>query len=207
MQQINLYQSHLKKQEPVVSFNQLSISTLILVFLLASVYSYNIYKLNTAQTTLKNLNVQLAQKSQALALIKNSRPQIKKNVSLKDKLVTLENDIVSKQIVLDVLSGKKLGNTTGFANYFEGLARQVTNGVWLTKLHFLDGGTVMDLQGKTQQPELVAKYLKALATEQVFNGTEFNSFIIQRNEKDKPLLFKFNNYLKSTAKSVELSRR
>jgi len=207
MQQINLYQSHLKKQEPVVSFNQLGISTAILLVLLASVYGYNSYKLNTAQATLKNLNVQLAQKSKALEIIKNGRPQVKKNISLKDKLVALENDLVSKQLVLDVLSDKKLGNTTGFANYFEGLARQVTTGVWLTRLHFLDGGTVMDLQGKTQQPELVAKYLKALATEHVFNGTEFNSFIIQRNEKNKPLLFKFNNYLKSTAKSLELSHR
>ena len=206
MQQINLYHNKLKKKVLLFSFLRLTHASLALLIILGLVQAANEYLYYSTKSQI-NLNENLlTEKTQRLNVFQASLPKMQRDLNLQVKLHQLEKDLINKQTVLDVLSNKKLGNTTGFTQHFEGLARQTIQGLWITRAHFLQGGTELDIQGKSNHPDLVPKYLQALSSENAFKGTEFNSFIIQKNTKDNTLEFKLNNI--TSAKPVaELTKR
>ena len=208
MQQINLYHVKLKKKLLLFSFQRLLHASLTLLFLLGFIQAYNEYNYYSTQISFKDQTKQLAQSTKRFHTLQANLPTLKKDQSLTIKLKKLEQDIINKQLVLSILSDKKLGNTDGFIKHFEGLARQSINGLWITRAHFIEGGTVLDIQGKSRTPELVPKYLQGLSTESAFKGSEFNSFVIQKNAKTRLHEFKFNNIKSSQTRSnVELTKR
>jgi len=207
MQQINLYHAQLRKPDVLLSSSHLIQGSIALIVLLGLIQFYNQYQHYSSKTKIQKLNTQLSSKNTLLTTFQNSLPKVKKDLNLKDKLTQLEVDLVNKQTVLNVLSEKKLGNTEGFSKQFVGLARQTIKDLWLTKIHFLQGGTVLDIEGKAKQPTLVPQYLQALSSETIFNGTEFNSFIINRNENNTTLKFRLSNTSKMTNKQARLTSR
>jgi len=208
MQQINLYHISLKKKLLLFSFQRLLHASIALLFLLIFIQGYNEYNYYSTQITFKAKTKQLAESTQRFNTLQTNLPALRKDQSLTIKLKQLEQDIINKQLVLSILSDKKLGNTEGFTKHFEGLARQSINGLWITRAHFIEGGTVLDIQGQSRAPELVPKYLQGLSSESAFKGSEFNSFVIQKNTKTKLHEFKFNNIKSSqTRTNVELTKR
>lgn len=193
MQQINLYHDKLKKEKLILSFKHVLYGSVALLFFLGFIQGINEYIYYSTRAQLNAKAKVLEAKTQHLINFQASLPKVQRDRSLNVKLRKLEKDLISKQTVLDVLSNEKLGNTTGFTQHFEGLARQSIQGLWITRAHFTQGGTVLDIQGKSNQPDLVPKYLQALSGENAFKGTELDSFIIQKNSKENILEFKFNN--------------
>lgn len=206
MQQINLYHKKLKKNALLFSSLRLTQGSLVLLIVLGLFQAINEYRYYSTQSQISTSTKLLTEKTQRLSLFQASLPKTQRDLSLKVKLQQLEKDLINKQTVLDVLSNKKLGNTTGFAHHFEGLARQSIQGLWITRAHFLQGGTVLDIQGKSNHPDLVPKYLQALSAENAFKGSEFNSFIIQKKSKSSILEFKLNNISAENSK-VEFTKR
>ena len=203
MQQINLYHSSLIKKLVALSFGQLVLGSIGLLVLLAVIQAYNEYSYYSSKSLLAQKQQQLVVATKNFTLLKSTLPKLQKDPSLGLKLKQFEKDLNSKQVVLAILSDKKLGNTAGFTSHFEGLARQSISGLWITRAHFIKGGTVLDIQGKSQKPELVPQYLQALSSETAFKGTEFNSFVIQHDKKNKIHEFKLNNL----SSKVELTSR
>lgn len=198
MQQINLYHASLRKQILRFSAQRLLQGSLVLSILLVLWHAVNVFQLYNLQSHLNTNNTLLAEKKNQLLTLQASLPKVKKDDNLDTTLKKLELDLINKQAVLSVLSERKLGNTNGFTKHFESLARQTIEGLWLTKLHFMQGGTVLDFQGQSVRPELVPQYLQALSSEAAFKGTEFDSFILQREKANKSkkynaLSFKINN--------------
>ncbi len=193
MQQINLYKENLRKKVLLLSMQHLSQATLALVVLLGLWHGVNIYQLTSLQTDINHAKTMLATKQKKLQHLEARLPKLRKDPKFQNQLSLLEKDLVNKQAVLSILSNQKLGNTKGFTAYFEGLARQTINGLWLTKLYFMQGGRQLNIQGQLKQPELLPKYLQALSNEAIFKGTEFKHFIIQREDKNKALSFVLNN--------------
>ncbi len=97
-----------------------------------------------------------------------------------DRLVTEKK---TKTDVVNLLSGRSLGNTTGFSPYLEGLAREIMTGVWLREINIRNGGNDLSIAGSTLDPKLVPKYLRRLSNEAIFSGTDFRSFEMHRQEK------------------------
>ena len=89
----------------------------------------------------------------------------------------------TKDDVVNLLAGQSLGNSTGFSPYLEGLARQITAGVWLKEVTIRNGGNDLYIAGSTLDPKLVPQYLRRLSKESVFSGTDFKSFEMHRQEK------------------------
>jgi len=198
MQQINLYNKNLRKKSVIFSFTHLSYGSLSLLIFLALWQSISHYQVYSLQKKIGLAKTSLNQKQQQLSIFQDSLPKIKKDTGLKLKLAQLEKELISKQTILEILSDQKLGNTHGFTDHFEGLARQTIKGLWLTKLHFIHGGTELSIQGHSKKPELLPKYLQALSSEAAFKGTEFNHFVIQREEKNRSLTFSLNNIRSSS---------
>ena len=207
MQQINLYQERLKKQKLLISFNNSLIASVCLIIFFVVMQSHAQYTIFLSQKNIKELNQELTAKTKKLEKFKQQLPKIQQDLSLDSKLATLEEKLIHKQKILDTLSGKKLGNTQGFSQQFEGLAKQTIDGLWLTKLHFLEGGTILDFQGRTNNPSLVPRYLLALSTERVFKGTEFHSFMLHKQPEQPLLDFKFNNLPTIPKSNIKLSQR
>lgn len=208
MQHINLYHISLKKKLLALSFQRLIQASIGLLLVLGITQLFNEYNYYSTQTTLEEKTENFSASTKRYNSLQASLPVLSKDHSLTANLKKLEQDIINKQLVLSVLSDKKLGNTGGFTKHFEGLARQSLSGLWITRAHFIEGGTVLDIQGKSRIPELVPKYLQGLSSESAFKGSEFNSFVIQKNPKTKLHEFKFNN-LESSQKqtNVELTKR
>lgn len=89
----------------------------------------------------------------------------------------------TKADVANLLAGQSLGNTTGFSPYLEGLARQITTGVWLKQISIHNGGNDLYIAGSSLDPKLVPLYLRRLSNEAAFSGTDFRSFEMHRQEK------------------------
>ncbi len=201
MQQINLYNKSLRKKILVLSLQLLSQSSLALLLFLGLWHGINTYQVFSLKTQITNTQKILADKQKHLQAFQASLPKLKNDLSLKVKLTRLEKDLINKQAVLNILSDQKLGNTMGFTGNFEALARRTIKGLWLTKLNFIQGGTVVDIQGYSEKPELLPQYLQALSSEAAFKGTEFNHFIIQRKKKNKVLSFTLNNINVATSET------
>ena len=60
---------------------------------------------------------------------------------LKQQVEGFKKDVVTKQQVLDALSGQSFGNTSGFSGFFQGLAEQNVTGLWITNLNIRNGTT------------------------------------------------------------------
>jgi len=201
MQHINLYHKTLKKKSLVFSFQRMVSGAVALLIVLGLIQVINEVVYYSTQSQLKDNAKLLLERSQRLTTLQASLPKLQSDSNLKAQLKHVEKDLISKQRVLSVLSNKKLGNTSGFTQQFTGLARQTIQGLWITRAHFIQGGTVLDIQGKSNHPDLVPKYLQALSSEDAFKGTEFNSFIIQKNTDNNILEFKFNNILSEKSNS------
>jgi Tfp pilus assembly protein PilN len=196
MQQINLFQASLRTPRQWLSASQLTIAVSVLFGVLIAVSSVQWWWLNRSNSQLqaaKQSQLTLAQRvdqlSKQIALSSNDS-DLKK--SLSDK----ESELEDKQYVLQALTGKHFGNTSGFAEQFTGLARQHVNGVWLTGLYIHAGGEKLNLQGSAYEAELVPRLLQRLAQEPSFQGIEFKTMLMQRAEKSTQIDFD----LRSTAK-------
>lgn len=207
MQQINLYHSSLIKKKITLSFSHLVQGSIGLLVLITVIQAYNEYTYYSSKSLLIDKQQQLVVATKNFALLKSTLPKLNKDPSLALKLKQLDKDLSSKKVVLSILSDKKLGNTAGFTSHFEGLARRAINGLWITRAHFIKGGTILDIQGKSQQPELVPQYLQALSSEEAFKGTEFNSFVIQHDSKNKIHEFKLNNLSSGPSSKMGLTSR
>lgn len=196
MQQINLFQASLRTPRQWLSVSQLAMAVSVLIGVLIALSSAQWWWLNRSNSQLqaaKQAQLKLAQRvdqlSKQIALSSNDS-ELKK--SLSDK----QSELQDKQYVLQALTGKHFGNTSGFAEQFIGLARQHVNGVWLTGLYIHAGGEKLNLQGSAYEAELVPRLLQRLAQEPSFQGIEFKTMLMQRAEKSTQIDFD----LRSTAK-------
>ncbi len=179
-QQINLYQPIFRKKRVALStIAMLQVFALSLA-LLGAWYGYALYQLQQIEaeqaTTTNNLN---DMRTRFAELETKQRDQVPSK--LLDSEIRRVSDVVDERIqIVDVLSGGSFGNTRGFSQQFEALARQHVDGSWLTIINIGDGGVFVGLKGMTHAPELVPIYLQRLLTEDVFAKVAFNVMVLER---------------------------
>lgn len=182
VQQINLYQDDFRPRREWLSAANLArggIALGVLLVLYSLLISWNFYRAasleQSQQARLDALTSQLAEARRAF-------PPAARDLQLAEAVNKKQQDVARKRRVLDTLSGQSFGNTHGFADHFAALARQRTEGVWLTGVRIAQGGTRFDVRGGTLEPDLVPRFLKNLSAEQAFAGTEFKQFLMHKDE-------------------------
>ena len=182
VQQINLYQDEFRPQrEALTAANLIKGSVVLLVLLVAysGLISWDFYRAGSAKA---EQQVRLAGLKQELERTRRAYPAVAKDLRLTQAVQEKKSQVAKKRRVLDTLTGQTFGNTQGFAQHLEALARQRTEGIWLTHLHIGQGGSRFDVNGGTLEPELVPRFLKKLSAEKVFSGTEFKYFLMQKDD-------------------------
>jgi hypothetical protein len=188
MQQVNLYQDELKKQKLNYSAAVLVQLCLVLIIVFSAFAGFRYFQLQQHQQTLAE-----QQQKQKLVMAELQKIQAelslrKKDAALAKRITDKTKELANKQKVLGILSRDEFGNTEGFIEHISGLARQRIDGLWLTQIRIAEGGTNISLKGSTSRSSLLPKYLQRLSAEKAFNGTEFESLVMARQEKKKQWL-------------------
>ena len=188
MQQVNLYQEELKTPKLNYSASVLLQLCLVLILAFSAFAGFRYFQLQQHQAELAQLQQKQKLAMAELQKIQNELSLRKKDTSLTKKINDKTRELTNKQKVLGILSRDEFGNTDGFIEHISGLARQRIDGLWLTQIRIADGGTNVSLKGSTSRSSLLPKYLQRLSAEKAFNGTEFESLLMARQEKKKQWL-------------------
>ncbi len=188
LQQVNLYQDELKKVKLNYSALMLMQLSIILLIVFSAAAGFRYFQLQQHQASL--VEKQQRQKI-AMAELQKIQAELslrKKDAALTKRIMDKTKELSNKQKVVGILSRDEFGNTKGFIEHVSGLARQRLDGLWLTQIRIAGGGTNISLQGTTSKAELLPKYLQRLSAEKAFAGTEFQSLVMNRQEKKKQWL-------------------
>lgn len=183
MQQVNLYQADFRKEKKPFSAQNLLQVVVVLAVLLTAGYAFSYWQLTLSHQELASLQQQKQLAEQRLVELRKTHPPLAKNPRLTQDIERYQQWVNVRQQAINVLSEKRFGNTEGFASYFTGLAKQRLDGVWLTELSFNEGGRKLGMQGSALKPELVPQFLQRLSNEDVFTGTRFRSFVMNRERE------------------------
>ena len=153
-------------------------------------------RITTATAAIDDLILNLQERSQFLA-------QRNADSVLVSRLQELERETMDKGRVLDVLSGRALGNTTGFSGQLAALGRRHPDGLWLHHILISDGGRQVALRGRAVSADLVPRFIDALQTEPVFQGTAFAQFAMTRPQSGGgPLSFSLSTSCGATGEGA-----
>lgn len=188
MQQVNLYQDELKTQKVNYSATVLVQLCLMLIVVFSVVAGFSYFQLQQHQASLAEQQQKQKRVMTELKKIQAELSLRKKDAALAQRINDKSKELANKQKVLSILSRDEFGNTEGFIEHISGLARQRIDGLWLTQIRIADGGTDVSLKGLTSRSSLLPKYLQRLSAEKIFNGTQFESLVMARQEKKKQWL-------------------
>jgi len=187
MQQVNLYQPILRKQEKVFSAKTLLQGNLMVLLGLMLLYGYTSLQTRTMQSRLTQVEQQRDTQAMQLVTLTKQYPVRARDNSLKGRIEQAETELQHKRALLAAVEGLGQGTGVGFSEHLAGLARQDLPQLWLRRI-YLQHDKRLELDGSAYQADEVPVYLQRLTAEQPFIGTNFLSVVIARNEERQGLV-------------------
>lgn len=184
MQQVNLYQPILRKQEKVFSAKTLLQGNLLVLAGLAVIYIYTVFQTQSLQAQLEQTGKQRDEQSKRLTELSAQYPPMAKDASLPARIEEARATVQHKRTVLAAVKNLGLDSEVHFSEHLTGLARQDLPNLWLQRI-FLQYGQQVELQGSAYRAEEVPLYLQRLSEEPAFSGTAFQTVVIARSEAFK----------------------
>lgn len=191
-QQINLYQPIFRRQRQVFSARTLLAAVGVIGAALLSIYAYGYWQVLELEAEV----VQLEGREKAYAAqIAGLDPELgaARHRSIDDELKTLNERLLHQQKLIEILREQPLGSTDGFSDHLAALARQHTDGLWLTRMAIQGGSARMELAGMSTRPELIPEYLQRLGTEPALSGQRFDMLTIERTEGEAAVSFRVSS--------------
>lgn len=183
-QQINLYQPIFRKEEKKFSTVAMMQAVGLVAVGVVALYGYSWWQSQALKTELKRVEQGHAAASKRLADVTKKFGMGKGPGLLDSEIARLENEVVAKQQLREILQRGIFSNTAGFSNYLVSFARQRVPGVWLTGFDITGAAEEMSLAGRTTNPELVPRYMQKLSSEKTLSGIEFRTFQMNRPQPD-----------------------
>lgn len=178
-QQINFYRAEFRNTETSFGASSIAVGCAAVAAAMLVVYMFAIGQLSGID---KELQIFSYQEDAALQRLEQMQPLIgavSGEQTWAQRLDDATRALEEKQLVLSLVQGSTLGDTLGFSRYLRSLARQDTDGLWLTRISLTAQGNRNRLQGKALRAELVATYVQRLADEPPFARQRFNQFQIE----------------------------
>ncbi len=187
-QEINLYKVTPKKEE-FFSFRQIVLAMLGAIALFALITLYDVYDYYLNKKSLTDLQKkQNALNNQLLEVSAKVPPQQTKE-QLELTIKKLQSDLDARKEILSTLSVMQSTKTQGFSGYLRALAEQSFSGIWLTSFVLQGDGSYIKLEGFSQRPEYVPKFLEGLSHEEIFKGKNFKEFHLTVDRKKEVIHF------------------
>ncbi len=184
IQQINLYQPMFRHERRVFSAKAMLACAGIMILGLSLLYGYGRWQVGLLADEVAGLNTQADAARQTLAGLDKRLPKRGKSKLLLTELGRLGKELGEKRRVVAAISEGAVGQRRGFSAYFEGLARQRVEGLWLRNIEISQGGKALSLRGSALRPELVPVLVERLSREAVFAGLQFHTLELERAPGD-----------------------
>ncbi len=177
-QQINFFQGRFRIVHQIFGAKTLLIGCGVVMLAMLLIYGLGLYKMSS---TASELQIVESQETAAIERLQNLRPTIgavSGDKSWSERLDDATRSLREKQLVLSLVHGSTLGDVQGFSRYLTSLARQDTDGLWLTHIGLSAWGDKTRLQGQALRADLVPAFLQRLAEEAPFAEQRFQQFQI-----------------------------
>lgn len=182
MQQINLYQPILRKQEKVFSAKTLLQGNLLVLGGLMLLFAYTLFQTQRLQDQLDEATQQRNERLQRLTTLRTQYPEKVKDNSLQQQVEQLRLQLENSQALLAAVQNYEDNPTQGFSGQLAGLARQDLRSLWLNRIA-VRAQRQLVLEGSALSAQDVPVLIQRLGSEPVFSGTAFQRVEIQANEK------------------------
>lgn len=179
-QQVNLYQPIFRKQEKKFSAKAMLQAVAIILAGIVALFAWTQWQVGQLRGEIARADQQLAASSKRLEEVSRQFGGQARGASVDDEIRQLEQQLVAKQRIRNVLGQGFFSNTRGFSDYFAAFARQHQPGVWLTGFDIVGAAEEMTLKGRSNSDEAVPRYIQKLAAEQRLVGIEFHVFQLAR---------------------------
>ena len=187
-QQINFYRSEYRTTHQKFSSGMLLATCGAIVMAMFVGYGFSMYK---ALGIERELKIVTDQGKAAIARLENFQPGMDAgggDQSWEQRLEEARRSLRDQQLVLGMVADSSLGDTQGFSHHLTSLARQDTEGLWLSYIRLSSLGDNTQLEGLALRADLVPAYLQRLAEEPPFAAQRFTQFQIERPEDSGSLV-------------------
>ncbi|NNG23200.1 PilN domain-containing protein [Massilia sp. ML15P13] len=179
-QQVNLFNPAFLPQKKVLTAPMMGAALLVLVAGIAGLGVVLRAQTVRMQAEADAGATELARKQARLATVNAQFAPRQKTADMDAQVLEAEAQLAALRKVSGVLQRGELGDTSGFAGYFQAFARQSVPGLWLTSVSI--AGKDIGLKGRTTDPALVPGYIGRLTREPLLQGKSFASLQIGQAE-------------------------
>jgi len=183
-QQINFYRADYRKVTKSFATGSLLITCGVIVLAMSLGYGFAMYKLTGIERELETVS---NEEKAAIVRLENLQPSTNTgsgDTSWEERLEEARRSLRDQQLILGLVRDSSLGNIQGFSHHLNSLARQDTDGLWLSYIRLSALGDNTVLEGQALRADLVPAYLQGLAEEPPFATQRFNQFQIERPEDE-----------------------
>jgi hypothetical protein len=184
-QQINFYRTEFKKKETNLSSASMLMICGVFVVLMVAAYGFAMYQFTAIELELKTVK---REEKAAIVRLENFQPTVDSasgDMTWAERLEEAKRSFRDQQLVLTMVRDSAWGDTEGFSRHLTSLARQNTDGLWLSYIRLSALGDDTQLEGRALRAGLVPAYLQNLALELPFSEQRFNQFQIGRPEDEE----------------------
>jgi Tfp pilus assembly protein PilN len=171
-QQINLYNPILLRQKKYFSAATMAQALGILLLGMLAFYGYARYQVASLQTATEQGATRLESAQARVGRLAQQFSPRAKSAELEQRIQQTETELKTLAQAQQALKQSGLLDSSGFSPYFQALARQIVDGLWLTQ--FTVGGGEMRISGRALQAQLVPTYIRRLSTEPALQGRQFS---------------------------------
>lgn len=179
-QQINLINPALIKQKDFLTTLNITMVYGALALSLLGWYVYTAQQMTTLKMSRDQLASELQHVQAALAEMTAARAPKAPNQTLIAELQTLEEKHQVQMQILQAMQQGRPSQDKGLASYMLGLARQSTDGLWLTGFSIDQTHHTVSLKGRSMDAAVLPDYMRKLGHEAVFAGQTFGGLRIQQ---------------------------
>lgn len=181
-QQVNLYHPIFRKQEKKFSALTMAQASGLVLVAIMLMYVYSVWQVRSLRHQAEQVDKQFQSVTRQIDDMSRQLAARQMNPRYAKEVERLEGRIQAVQTVRELAGHDYFFGGDGYSKYFIVFARQGLSGLWLTGFIVTGAGEQLALQGRTENPELVPRYLRNLSAESLLAGTEFDAFQITRPE-------------------------
>jgi hypothetical protein len=188
MQQINLYTDDFRPKKVVLSLEQILLIAVSCIVLVIITTLFLNASLAGSEKRIQNEQVRVDKLSEQLAILEEKAKLLRQDDSLMAANQRLSAKLIARRQMIKVLDSVVVKDDEGFSNILVSLARQKTEGLWLTSVEVGASGKSMTIEGSTLNANAVPGYLQNLRKENGFIGRTFTLFNLDADPDNSKLL-------------------
>jgi hypothetical protein len=182
-QQINLFSPLFLRQRKYFSALTMVQALGLIALGCMLLYGYAIFQTGSLSVLSQQADARLkAGREQLIKLSADMGPQGRSKL-LDDEAARLEFQLGQREVLLSNLRSNAGADAASFSPYLTALARQSTQGVWLTGVSISGGAASLTLRGRALDAERVPAYIRTLNREAVIQGRQISDLALAAKEE------------------------